>query len=1332
MAIDRVSDVLAAVPGARPSSTYRDPAHNRRVGGVDGSHHTRGTPDNPHAVDLVPAPGETMAQLRARVAASGVNTLELLNEGDHVHVAVDGKPRGGGEASSLTPGADSVTPEWVQSQGFDPDRFRSDTAYAQRTMQALGYVARDGQWTRDESVADFSPAPLDTAYAARQDDREALALDQEEANIMMAAQFETPGDAALRMGGAVGADILKGTLLEGGQSVLHGVLDGLNETLNLADSANEAAKDALPMWRMAQNAAVDTPLRLKRMIGNLLGGDDRRTAEQMRNDLMAEQRGQVERNGGGILPNSEAGRPETVTGNIIEGVSQFATGFVGGGKALKGWQVATRGGRIGKSMAQGALADFAAFDGNEARLSNLLSEHAPEAVGPMFSWLAASEDDPELLGRFKNSLEGAGFGGLVEVLTAGARSLRAGRQVKAEAREAAAREGLQEDPTIPLDEAAARGEELQEAVRSAMGNPAGPRVRVVPEANPVITPFQSKLGDVDVNPRDINASTDNVFDINLARINAPEDVQAVIVGMADKLAKDVDLARRGQRSWDQTRQSADKLDWVESMAARQPGDAVNAETAMAYRLALNSSATKLLDLARKVEAEPTLANQFAFRRATSVHAAIQNELMGARAEAGRALNAFRIPADAPATYLRQVDSLIADVGGANSAQELARKVLDAARKGDSALNEMVRGGAMARTREIVKLVYTNSLLSGVGTPIINVVGNGMMLGLNVMSRSLSPRMAGAFGGRASTQVGEASALIHGYQQAMRDMFRLNPLEAAQRIGDNAGEAMRSQGLFRGMAPGLDDAAPDGVRLRAEREESGMRTGRPLSAAAWRVSEDSPLGRFLDIVQMIVEAPSNLNALTDDVFKTISARGELHAQAFRTVTREGLEGEAARGRYAALMENPTDEMLAAAEREMHDLTFTRETPGMAAAVTDLRRHMDNNPTPIPFGSIVFPFLRTPANLISVGMRYSPLAPFMRRFSDAMTEGGAAAETAKAQMAIGTALWSVWMGMAMDGDITGSGPGNRGQREAMQRVDENGGTVFQPYSVRIGNRWVSYERADPMGQGMGLIADMADLLKNGDWDADRNGEWDEMAAHAVASLGQAFFDKTMLRSATEMTSALLDGTDAEAEKLLMSRASGMIPGSSALRMVRRGQDPYLRETHNVVSAIMNTVPGLSEDLPPQRDLWGRPRTYQTGLGTVYDAITPVQTREMGGSAIDYEILTHGVSVTMPARNISFQGENISLKNRPDIYSEFLRLSGEPAFEHLNAVATGEHADSEFYFGLTDGPDGGKAAYIKDVVRAYRSDARAQIVDMFADDLQSMAAMRVRRREEVRVGE
>lgn len=1309
MALSTDEEVKAALPaGARITSSYRSPQHNAAVGGVPGSFHTRGSAAEPRAFDVVPGPGQSMADLHASIRATGVGVEELINEGDHVHIGFNGIPSSRDPGGTNRPGYTVVN-----RQDLAPE----DTP---ESLAAQGYVLDPATNTYARTVGEIvgaPPEPLDTQYAERQEAREAQALDQEQADLTNAVQ------ASLVPEGVVN-DVAKGIFQEGGQAVVSGAKRGFNAIMDMTDAAGDWVENFVPgtvAWEGFDGDA-STPARIYLTTQN--------KAEARQEDVQGPGRSILQRLGAARIrmPTSEAERPETVTGRIIEGVTQFSTGFVGGGNILRGWRAAGTAGRIGKNLAQGALADFSAFDGQEARLSNLLAEHAPEALAPALNYLAADDEDGELEGRFKNALEGLVLGGAVDVLGVGLRRLRAARQVRSAAREAAGKEGLQVAPDLGADVVEEAGVKAAADVRAGLGNPEAPRFSVKVEAAEKAT--RALPADLSTEVAAAQPSA-NVFNINLARIDTPEDVQAVITGMADRLRDNVDLARRATRSWDQTREAANGVDWVQSMAERRVGGAVNAETALAYREAVNASASQVLDLARKVQAEPTLANQYAFRRATAAHSAIQNELMGARAEAGRALNAFRIPAGSPATTLRQIDSLMADAGGANAAKLLADRIVDAAAKGDVALNQMIHGGVLARSRDIIKMVYTNSLLSGLGTPIINTVGNGMMLSLNLASRAVSPRLAGAFSGSSVTQIGEAHALLAGYQGALRDIFKLNPVDAARRIGDNAGEALRRDGVFRGMAPGLDDAAPDGIKLRSEREEAGAIGGadRPMSAAAWRVEEDSVLGRTLDVINMLVGAPSNVNALTDDVFKTISARGELYAQAFRKVSGEGLQGEAARVRMQSLLETPDDDMLKAAEQEMHDLTFTRQTPGIATAFSDLRRSMDDNPTPIPFGTIVLPFIKTPANLISMGMQYAPLAPFSRRFRDALAEGGAAAEQAKAKMAVGTALWSVWMGMAMDGQITGQGPGNGGQRDAMARVDENGGAVFQPYSVRFGDRWYSFERADPLGQGLALIGDMADMMKNADWDSDQQTELSEVAAHAISAIGQAFFDKTILKGATELTSALLDGTDAQAERLLMQRASGAVPGSSALRMMRRGEDPYLRETWNVVSAIRNTVPGFSDELPVQRDLWGRPRKYQTGLGTVYDAIVPVQTRAGGGSAIDLEILNNGVSVAMPGRSISVMGETVSLKNRPDIYSRYLELSGQPAFEQLNSVVSGMHEDSEFYFSLDDGPSGGKAEYIKDVISSYRKDARGQVQVEFASDLQRLATEKVRARDEAR---
>jgi hypothetical protein len=69
------------------TSTYRSPAHNRRVGGVANSYHLVG-----RAIDIARRPGVSHAQIAAAYRNAGYSLAESLDEGDHSHFAF-GTPR---------------------------------------------------------------------------------------------------------------------------------------------------------------------------------------------------------------------------------------------------------------------------------------------------------------------------------------------------------------------------------------------------------------------------------------------------------------------------------------------------------------------------------------------------------------------------------------------------------------------------------------------------------------------------------------------------------------------------------------------------------------------------------------------------------------------------------------------------------------------------------------------------------------------------------------------------------------------------------------------------------------------------------------------------------------------------------------------------------------------------------------------------------------------------------------------------------------------------------------------------------------------------------------
>jgi hypothetical protein len=78
---------LGAISGigarwGRVTSTYRSPAHNRRVGGVANSYHLRS-----RAIDIARRPGVSHWQIAAAFRNAGYHLVESLDEGDHSHFA---------------------------------------------------------------------------------------------------------------------------------------------------------------------------------------------------------------------------------------------------------------------------------------------------------------------------------------------------------------------------------------------------------------------------------------------------------------------------------------------------------------------------------------------------------------------------------------------------------------------------------------------------------------------------------------------------------------------------------------------------------------------------------------------------------------------------------------------------------------------------------------------------------------------------------------------------------------------------------------------------------------------------------------------------------------------------------------------------------------------------------------------------------------------------------------------------------------------------------------------------------------------------------------------
>ena len=89
------------------TSTYRSPAHNRRVGGVANSYHLSN-----RAIDIARRPGVSHGQIAAAYRNAGYSLAESLDEGDHSHFAFGApKRRSGGQAQMVAVKSGEQT-EW--------------------------------------------------------------------------------------------------------------------------------------------------------------------------------------------------------------------------------------------------------------------------------------------------------------------------------------------------------------------------------------------------------------------------------------------------------------------------------------------------------------------------------------------------------------------------------------------------------------------------------------------------------------------------------------------------------------------------------------------------------------------------------------------------------------------------------------------------------------------------------------------------------------------------------------------------------------------------------------------------------------------------------------------------------------------------------------------------------------------------------------------------------------------------------------------------------------------------------------------------------------------
>jgi hypothetical protein len=218
-------------------------------------------------------------------------------------------------------------------------------------------------------------------------------------------------------------------------------------------------------------------------------------------------------------------------------------------------------------------------------------------------------------------------------------------------------------------------------------------------------------------------------------------------------------------------------------------------------------------------------------------------------------------------------------------------------------------------------------------------------------------------------------------------------------------------------------------------------------------------------------------------------------------------------------------------------------------------------------------------------------------------------------------------------------------------------WQPYSIRVGDKYYSYQRMDPFSSTLGVAADMVELQE---YMTDK--QRDKVATLITASVMQNIANKTWLSGLSGMLEAMSD-PDRKADALL-KRLAGSIAVPAGVAQVARTTDPTLRQAETILDAVRNRVPGLSKKLAPRRDVWGQPITSEGGVGP--DIVSPLWQSTRKNDTVNNLLLQAGAHVGRPQREVG--GRKLTLPE----YGRYQELAGTLGNSRIRElIAAGEWA-------------------------------------------------------------
>lgn len=207
-----------------------------------------------------------------------------------------------------------------------------------------------------------------------------------------------------------------------GRGVLYGITEAPRGAYNFINALDDMMFDWLPEWEQPIMEAPES------MMGGLAAG---MTQFLLPYGILGKSIKALNSTKLGVKHPRTGAMLQWLDGSKAVSVAEVAKRTEAGGRlsTMTGIATSFAAGSAGRGAVKGAVVDFLAFDGNEGRLADIFAEDEG-VLGELAGFMATNEEDPELLGRLKNAIEGAAMGVVFDSVVDGIRAQHAFRKIK--------------------------------------------------------------------------------------------------------------------------------------------------------------------------------------------------------------------------------------------------------------------------------------------------------------------------------------------------------------------------------------------------------------------------------------------------------------------------------------------------------------------------------------------------------------------------------------------------------------------------------------------------------------------------------------------------------------------------------------------------------------------------------------------------------------------------------------------------------------------------------------------------------------------------------------